>query len=148
MRPSELLPQHREIIRELVRQAGIANPRIFGSVLHGEDREDSDLDILVDPAPRTSLLDLRRPSDRDRSDNWSQGRRAYAQLPSAQIQKCGIGRGCQHLRRPECTPLDDESSIELVVLPNGIENLIRQIAKLRLLVPQLVRLLLVEKCLD
>ena len=58
MRPSELLPQHRETIRELVRQAGMANPRVFGSVLHGEDREDSDLDILVDPAPRTSLLDL------------------------------------------------------------------------------------------
>lgn len=58
MRPSEVLPQHREIIRELVRQAGMANPRVFGSVLHGDDREDSDLDILVDPSPRTSLLDL------------------------------------------------------------------------------------------
>ena len=58
MRPSEVLPRHRDTIRQLVLQAGMANPRIFGSVLHGEDREDSDLDILVDPAPRTSLLDL------------------------------------------------------------------------------------------
>lgn len=58
MRPSEILLQHREIIRQLVLQAGMANPRVFGSVLHGEDTEDSDLDILVDPAPRTSLLDL------------------------------------------------------------------------------------------
>ena len=58
MRPSEVLPQHRETIRQLVLQAGMANPRVFGSVLHGEDKEDSDLDILVDPAPRTSLLDL------------------------------------------------------------------------------------------
>ena len=49
-------PQHRETIRQLVQQAGMANPRIFGSVLHGEDQEDSDLDILVDPAPRASLL--------------------------------------------------------------------------------------------
>ena len=58
MRPSEILPQHRETIRQLVQQAGMANPRVFGSVLRGEDQEDSDLDILVDPAPRTSLLDL------------------------------------------------------------------------------------------
>jgi predicted nucleotidyltransferase len=58
MRPSEILPQHRETIRQLVLQAGMANPRVFGSVLRGEDGEDSDLDILVDPAPRTSLLDL------------------------------------------------------------------------------------------
>jgi hypothetical protein len=58
MRPSEALPQHRETIRQLVHQAGMANPRVFGSVARGEDREDSDLDILVDPAPRTSLLDL------------------------------------------------------------------------------------------
>ena len=58
MRPSEVLPQHRETIRQLVLQAGMANPRVFGSVLRGDDKEDSDLDILVDPAPRTSLLDL------------------------------------------------------------------------------------------
>lgn len=58
MRPSEALPQHRETIRQLVLAAGMANPRVFGSVLRGEDKEDSDLDILVDPAPRTSLLDL------------------------------------------------------------------------------------------
>jgi predicted nucleotidyltransferase len=58
MRPSEVLPQHRETIRQLVLEAGMANPRVFGSVLSGEDEEDSDLDLLVDPAPRTSLLDL------------------------------------------------------------------------------------------
>jgi hypothetical protein len=58
MKPSEALPQYRETIRKLVLEAGMANPRVFGSVLRGEDSEDSDLDILVDPAPRTSLLDL------------------------------------------------------------------------------------------
>lgn len=60
MRPSEILPEYRETIRELVKQAGMTNPRVFGSVVRGEDTEDSDLDILVDPAPRTSLLDLAR----------------------------------------------------------------------------------------
>lgn len=58
MRPSEVLPQHRETIRQLVLAAGMANPRVFGSVLHGDDQDGSDLDLLVDPAPRTSLLDL------------------------------------------------------------------------------------------
>ena len=58
MRPSEALPQHRETIRQLVIQAGMANPRVFGSVLHGEDQEDSDLDLLVDRSPRASLLDM------------------------------------------------------------------------------------------
>ena len=58
MRPSEVLPQHRDAIRQLVEQAGMANPRVFGSVLRGEDQEDSDLDILVDPGPRASLLDM------------------------------------------------------------------------------------------
>jgi len=56
MRPSEALPQYRETIRRLVLQAGMSNPRVFGSVLRGEDTEGSDLDILVDPAPRASLL--------------------------------------------------------------------------------------------
>lgn len=36
----------------------MANPRIFGSALHGDDTEGSDLDILVDPSPETSLLDI------------------------------------------------------------------------------------------
>lgn len=58
MRPSEALPQYRDTIRQLVLQAGMSNPRVFGSVLRGEDGEDSDLDILIDPAPRTTLLDL------------------------------------------------------------------------------------------
>jgi predicted nucleotidyltransferase len=58
MKPSEALPKHREAIRQLVLEAGMANPRVFGSVLHGDDQEDSDLDLLVDPAPRASLLTM------------------------------------------------------------------------------------------
>ncbi|MFA7243634.1 MAG: nucleotidyltransferase domain-containing protein, partial [Sulfuricellaceae bacterium] len=33
-------------------------PRVFGSVLHGIDRDDSDLDLLVDPLPGVTLFDL------------------------------------------------------------------------------------------
>ena len=37
---------------------GLLNPRVFGSVSRKEDPETSDLDILVDPQPHTSLLDI------------------------------------------------------------------------------------------
>lgn len=36
----------------------MANPRVFGSVVHGDDRDGSDLDILVDPLPGVTLFDL------------------------------------------------------------------------------------------
>jgi hypothetical protein len=60
MMPSEVVPQHRDAIRRLVLDSGMANPRLFGSVVHGDDAEDSDLDLLVDPSPETSLLDIAR----------------------------------------------------------------------------------------
>ncbi len=41
----------------------MANPRVFGSVVRGEDTDGSDLDILVDPAPRASLLTMVRLQD-------------------------------------------------------------------------------------
>lgn len=60
MRPSEALRQHRDSILRIVAEHHALNPRIFGSVLHGADSEGSDLDILVDDTPETSLLDLAR----------------------------------------------------------------------------------------
>ena len=58
MRPSIALENNREAIRRIVAANRFANPRVFGSVLHGTDREDSDLDLLVDPLPGTSYFDL------------------------------------------------------------------------------------------
>ena len=60
MRPSEAFSQHRETIRRLVAEHGMTNPRLFGSALHGDDVEGSDLDILVDAPDHISLLDLAR----------------------------------------------------------------------------------------
>jgi predicted nucleotidyltransferase len=34
------------------------NARVFGSVVHGDDSEHSDLDILIDPTPETTLFDI------------------------------------------------------------------------------------------
>ena len=58
MKPSRALHLHRDEIRRLVEERRARNPRIFGSVLHGRDNEDSDLDLLVDPLPGATLFDL------------------------------------------------------------------------------------------
>lgn len=58
MKPSQLLNVHRSEICRMVEQNHVRNPRVFGSVLHGEDAEGSDLDLLVDPLPGTTLLNL------------------------------------------------------------------------------------------
>ena len=41
------LKQKREKIYEIANQYGVSNIRIFGSVARGEEREDSDVDFLV-----------------------------------------------------------------------------------------------------
>jgi predicted nucleotidyltransferase len=61
MKPSEALQQHRAEIRQIVARHEATNPRLFGSVIHGNDRENSDLDLLVDPvAGKTTLVSLVR----------------------------------------------------------------------------------------
>lgn len=61
MRPSEALQLHRNDIRRVVEQNNARNPRIFGSVLHGDDTDGSDLDLLVDPVEgKTTLTNLVR----------------------------------------------------------------------------------------
>jgi uncharacterized protein len=58
MKPSNALDLHRQAVRETVARYPMRNPRVFGSVAHGSDREGSDLDILVDAPPGTTLLDM------------------------------------------------------------------------------------------
>ena len=58
LKPSRALHLHRDEVRRLVEERRARNPRIFGSVLHGRDDEDSDLDLLVDPLPGATLFDL------------------------------------------------------------------------------------------
>lgn len=58
MRPSLALDLKRIAVREVASRFRVANPRIFGSVLHGTDRDGSDLDLLVDALPGATLLDL------------------------------------------------------------------------------------------
>ena len=58
MKPSTALNQHRAAIRSVVMSYRAENPRIFGSVVHGDDTESSDLDILIDPRTDTTLMDV------------------------------------------------------------------------------------------
>lgn len=58
MKPSDALDANRPAVRQAVLRFKTANPRVFGSVLHGEDLDGSDLDLLVDPLPGVTLFDL------------------------------------------------------------------------------------------
>ena len=58
MKPSEALALHRAAIRQVVESHRARNARVFGSVMRGQDTDGSDLDILVDPTPETTLMDV------------------------------------------------------------------------------------------
>ena len=58
MKPSDALASNRAAIRRVVESHRALNARVFGSVLRGHDTDGSDLDILVDPTPETTLLDI------------------------------------------------------------------------------------------
>ncbi len=58
MKPSTAYLPYRDAIRKIVGQHHAKNPRIFGSVLHGQDTDGSDLDILIDTTDETTLFDV------------------------------------------------------------------------------------------
>ncbi|MBT9476432.1 nucleotidyltransferase family protein [Polaromonas sp.] len=58
MLPSLALQTHREAIRAIALSHRVTNVRVFGSVVHGEDTENSDLDILVEPTQATTMMDI------------------------------------------------------------------------------------------
>ena len=61
MKQSEVFKLHRGAIRRIVESNDACNPPVFGSVVHGNDTDGSDIDILVDPIDgRTTLISLVR----------------------------------------------------------------------------------------
>ncbi len=58
MKPSAALELHRSALRNLAAGYGVLRLRVFGSVLRGDDLDDSDLDLLIDPNPATTLFTL------------------------------------------------------------------------------------------
>lgn len=58
MRPSIAIARHRDAVHRATERYRVTNPRVFGSTMRGDDTDSSDLDLLVDPPPGTTLFDL------------------------------------------------------------------------------------------
>lgn len=58
MRSSQTLSLHRAQIREIALSHRVRDVRVFGSALHGDDVDGSDLDLLVEPTAQTTLMDI------------------------------------------------------------------------------------------
>jgi uncharacterized protein len=58
MKPSTALANNYDAVQRIVASRRVLNPRIFGSVASGLDTEQSDLDLLVDSTPETTMLDI------------------------------------------------------------------------------------------
>ncbi|MTH70109.1 hypothetical protein GJ743_17200 [Agromyces bracchium] len=54
----DLLHRRKPLIERLARANRIRSVQVFGSVARGDETEDSDVDLLVDPDPDASLFDL------------------------------------------------------------------------------------------
>ncbi len=58
MKPSLSLKMQLNEVRRILERRCMRNPSLFGSTARGEDTGRSDVDILVEVAPGTSLFDL------------------------------------------------------------------------------------------
>jgi predicted nucleotidyltransferase len=58
VRPSVAVRENADRIRTIIARYPVRNARIFGSAARGDDREGSDLDLLVEPMDETTLYDL------------------------------------------------------------------------------------------
>ncbi len=58
MKIETLLKEKREDILQIAAKHGARNVRVFGSVVRGDARPDSDVDFLVDMEPGRTLLDM------------------------------------------------------------------------------------------
>jgi predicted nucleotidyltransferase len=58
MRPSLALHANRATVREIALRHSVSNIWVLGSLLHGNNTEECDLDLLVDPTSETTLMDI------------------------------------------------------------------------------------------
>jgi predicted nucleotidyltransferase len=105
MRPSISLENNRSQVREVLQRFGMTNPRVFGSAARGEDTDKSDLDILVDAPPRTSLYDLAAVELELETILGCKVEVLTQGLPG--IRRRGAGRG-----RPLADPMSKRSVVE------------------------------------
>ncbi len=57
IRPSELLERYRAEVGHLLARYPVEHAWVFGSVARGDDRPDSDLDLLIELTPEASFAD-------------------------------------------------------------------------------------------
>jgi predicted nucleotidyltransferase len=58
IRPSQLLEQHRDDVAKVFAGYPVSQVWVFGSVARGDDRPDSDLDLLIELTPGASIIDI------------------------------------------------------------------------------------------
>lgn len=87
------------VIRQVVESHGARNARVFGSVLRGQDSDDSDLDILVDPTPETITDGCGRHPGRASTPAWRHCGYAHTQGLARCFQQPGTGGGRGGMRK-------------------------------------------------
>ena len=60
VRPSELIAAGGSVLRQVAERRGFADLAVFGSAARGDDRPDSDIDLLVQPPAGADLFDMVR----------------------------------------------------------------------------------------
>jgi predicted nucleotidyltransferase len=58
IRPAQLLEQYRDEVAKVLAGYPVSRIWVFGSVARGDDRPDSDLDLLIELTPGTSVIDI------------------------------------------------------------------------------------------
>lgn len=60
VRPSDLIAAGGSVLRQVAERRGFTDLAVFGSAARGDDRPDSDIDLLVQPAAGADLFDMLR----------------------------------------------------------------------------------------
>lgn len=60
VRPSELIAAGGAVLRQVAERRGFADLAVFGSAARGDDRPDSDIDLIVQPPAGADLFDMVR----------------------------------------------------------------------------------------
>lgn len=60
VRPSELVAAGGAVLRQIVEAHGFAELAVFGSAARGDDRPDSDVDLIVQPPANADMFDMLR----------------------------------------------------------------------------------------
>lgn len=63
VRPSELIAAGGSVLRHVAERRGFTQLAVFGSVARGDDRLDSDVDLLVQPPAEADLFDMQHLED-------------------------------------------------------------------------------------